>query len=91
MRPSSLWLRCTTTIPALMLVELTMAGLDGYALLERIRGSPRHASVPMVAVTALAMAGDEERARIAGFDDYITKPVDRRRVVRVVRERMVQR
>jgi CheY-like chemotaxis protein len=82
---------CTTTIPALMLVDLTMAGLDGYALLQRIRGSPRHASVPMVAVTALAMAGDEERARIAGFDDYITKPVDRRRVVRVVRERMVQR
>lgn len=82
---------CATVVPALMLVDLTMAGMDGFSLLKRIRSSPRHAGVPMVAVTALAMAGDEERARIAGFDDYITKPIDRRRVVRVVRERMVQR
>jgi two-component system cell cycle response regulator len=81
---------CATVVPSLMLVDLTMAGMDGFALLKRIRSSPRHAGVPMVAVTALAMAGDEQRARIAGFDGYITKPIDRRMVVRMVRERMVQ-
>jgi CheY-like chemotaxis protein len=82
---------CATVVPAVMLVDLTMVDIDGFALLKRIRSSPRHAAVPMVEMTALAMAGDVERARIAGFDDYITKPIDRRRVVRLVRERMVQR
>ena len=53
-------------------------GKDGFALLEEIRGSA-HRHLRVVALTAHAMSGDRERAQAAGFDGYITKPIDIRR------------
>jgi two-component system cell cycle response regulator DivK len=64
-----------TSLPELVLMDIQLPGKDGFALLEEIRRSP-HARVRVVALTAHAMAGDRERAMAAGFDGYVTKPID---------------
>jgi len=56
-------------------MDIQLPGKDGFALLAEIRTSP-HAALRVVALTAHAMTGDRDRARAAGFDDYITKPID---------------
>jgi two-component system, cell cycle response regulator DivK len=61
--------------PSLVLMDIQLPGKDGFALLQEIRASP-HGSLRVVALTAHAMAGDRERALAAGFDGYITKPID---------------
>jgi len=61
--------------PDLVLMDIQLPGKDGFALLAEIRTSP-HAAVRVVALTAHAMTGDRDRAHAAGFDDYITKPID---------------
>ena len=63
------------TRPDLVLMDIQLPGKDGFALLAEIRTSP-HAALRVVALTAHAMTGDRDRARSAGFDDYITKPID---------------
>jgi CheY-like chemotaxis protein len=63
------------TRPDLVLMDIQLPGKDGFALLAEIRASP-HAALRVVALTAHAMTGDRDRARSAGFDDYITKPID---------------
>lgn len=62
--------------PDLVLLDIQMPLLDGFEVLARIRQEPQLASVRVVALTAFAMRGDRQRALDAGFDDYITKPVD---------------
>ncbi len=61
--------------PELVLMDIQLPGKDGFALLREIRNSP-HAGVRVIALTAHAMTGDRERALDAGFDGYITKPID---------------
>lgn len=65
----------------LALVDILMPGMDGYEFARRCRENPRLRSVPLVAVTALAMPGDAERILKAGFDGYIAKPIDPERFV----------
>jgi CheY-like chemotaxis protein len=62
--------------PALILLDLRMPGLDGYGTLRALKADPRTAVIPTVALTAQAMAGDKETALAAGFDHYISKPID---------------
>jgi two-component system, cell cycle response regulator DivK len=61
--------------PALVLMDIQLPDRDGFALLDEIRHSA-HRALRVVALTAHAMAGDRERALAAGFDGYITKPID---------------
>jgi CheY-like chemotaxis protein len=61
--------------PALVLMDIQLPGKDGYALLKEIRQS-EDKGVRVVALTAHAMSGDREKALDAGFDGYITKPID---------------
>jgi two-component system cell cycle response regulator DivK len=61
--------------PDLVLMDIQLPGKDGFALLQEIRAS-RAGAVRVVALTAHAMSGDRERALQAGFDGYITKPID---------------
>ena len=63
------------TSPELVLMDIQLPGKDGFALLSEIRDSP-YRSLRVVALTAHAMRGDRERALGAGFDGYITKPID---------------
>lgn len=61
--------------PELVLMDIQLPGKDGFALLREIRESA-HAKLRVVALSAHAMTGDRERALEAGFDGYITKPID---------------
>jgi two-component system, cell cycle response regulator DivK len=62
--------------PDLILVDINMPGMDGYTLATRLKGDPRLARVPIVAITANVMKGDRERSLEAGCDGYIQKPID---------------
>ena len=63
------------TPPDLVLMDIQLPGKDGFGLLQDIRQSPTP-KVRVIALTAHAMTGDRERALAAGFDGYITKPID---------------
>jgi CheY-like chemotaxis protein len=71
--------------PELVLMDIQLPGKDGFTLLGEIRQSP-HASLRVLALTAHAMSGDRERALRAGFDGYITKPIDIRAFPELVRQ-----
>jgi len=62
--------------PALVLMDIQLPDMDGLEALRRLRQDERTASIPVLAVTAQAMKGDRERFMEAGFDAYLSKPVD---------------
>jgi two-component system cell cycle response regulator DivK len=62
--------------PKLFLIDLSLPGEDGTSILSRLRLRAQFRDTPMIALTAHAMAGDADRGLAAGFDDYITKPID---------------
>jgi CheY-like chemotaxis protein len=70
---------------ALVLMDVMMPELDGYATTEAIRRMPQFADLPILAVTAKAMKGDREKTIAAGASDYITKPVDTGHLLSVMR------
>lgn len=85
--PSGLELACTVD-PVLILLDIQLPGMDGYAVAQALRAEPGSAGVPIVAVTSYAMAGDRERCLAAGCDGYIEKPIDPQTFVALV-ERFV--
>ncbi|MGH9644665.1 MAG: response regulator [Terriglobales bacterium] len=72
--------------PHLILMDIRMPHADGFKVLAKLRSSPAAASIPVVAVTAFAMDSDRRRAEEAGFNAYISKPVDLRLLLQTVRE-----
>lgn len=62
--------------PDLVLLDIQMPVLDGFAVLRRLRQDPRFASLPVIALTAYAMREDREKTLAAGFDAHISKPID---------------
>ncbi|HKY22928.1 MAG TPA: response regulator [Vicinamibacterales bacterium] len=63
------------TIPDLVLCDIALPRLDGYAVAQSLKADARLAGVPLVAVTASAMVGDRDKVLATGFDGYITKPI----------------
>jgi len=61
-------------IPSFILLDLSMPGMDGWEMCRKVRGNPKTQSIPIIALTAHAMAGDRERVLESGFDGYIAKP-----------------
>jgi len=72
-------------VPALVLMDVQLPGIDGTSALARLRSGARTASIPVVALTAQAMEGDRDRFLAAGFDGYLAKPVDVTELVAAVR------
>lgn len=72
--------------PALVLMDVQLPGIDGVEALARLRRDERTASVPVLALTAQAMHGDRERFLAAGFDGYLSKPIDVVELLRTVEE-----
>lgn len=66
--------------PRLILMDIQLPGMDGLTLTRQLKADPRTSAILIIAATAYAMKGDEERARQAGCDGYITKPIDTRRL-----------
>ncbi len=72
--------------PDLIIMDLALPGLDGFEASRRIKAAPDSADIPIVALTAFAMRGDEERARAAGCDAYVPKPCRPQTLREVVRQ-----
>jgi two-component system cell cycle response regulator DivK len=76
----------TTRPPALVLMDAQLPGIDGVEAPAQLRRDERTASIPVLVLTARAMSGDRERFLEAGFDGYLSKPVDVAELIRVVQE-----
>ena len=73
-------------LPALVLMDIQLPGIDGIETLRRLRADPATAAIPIVAVTASAMMHDRQKILAAGFDGYQAKPIDVTQFVAAVRE-----
>ena len=71
--------------PRLILMDLQLPGMDGFELTRRLKADPARRGIVIVALTAYAMKGDEEKARQAGCDGYLSKPIDTRTLPDVVK------
>ncbi len=73
-----------STAPDIVLLDMSLPVLDGWEVARRLKAAPETSSIPIIALTAHAMAGDRERAIEAGCDDYDTKPIDLPRLLEKV-------
>jgi CheY-like chemotaxis protein len=74
------------TPPDLILMDIALPGMDGLTLTRQIKADPATRHIRIVALTAFAMKGDDQKARAAGCDGYITKPIDTRKFAGQVAE-----
>jgi CheY-like chemotaxis protein len=65
----------SASLPDLVLLDISLPGMDGNEILARIRADAKLCRLPVIALTAHAMAGDREKYLASGFNDYITKPI----------------
>ena len=71
--------------PDLILMDIQMPVIDGYEAKRQIRADPAIDGIPIIAVSSFAMKGDEQKARSAGCDDYVTKPYSPMQLLKVIR------
>ena len=73
-------------MPDLVLLDIQMPVMNGYMVIRELRNHPELKKIKVIAVTSFAMKGDREKALEAGFDEYVTKPIDTRKFPELVRE-----
>ena len=76
--------------PALILMDMSLPGLDGWEATRQLKAAPETRGIPVIALTALAMKGDEERIRAAGCDGYIAKPMRYQEFLATVAEQLAR-
>jgi two-component system cell cycle response regulator DivK len=72
--------------PDLILMDIQLPIMDGYTATKQIKADPALRSIPIIAVTSYALAGEEKKARAAGCDDYVTKPFSPRQLLAKIRQ-----
>ncbi len=72
-------------MPDLILLDLQMPVMGGFAVIHELRKTPELSKLKVIAVTSFAMKGDREKALEAGFNEYVTKPIDTRKFIEVVK------
>jgi CheY-like chemotaxis protein len=80
-----------TSLPDLILMDVQLPGIDGLELTRRLKADPTTKPIVVIAVTAYAMKGDQEKALAAGCDDYVTKPIDTRALPMTVAKHLAAR
>jgi CheY-like chemotaxis protein len=80
-----------TVTPRLILMDVQLPGIDGLELTRRLKANPATRAIRVIALTAYAMKGDDEKAFAAGCDGYITKPIDIERLAAVVSSHLAER
>lgn len=79
----------STESPDLILMDINMPGMDGITAARLIKSSSLSKEIPVVALTASAMKGDDEEILKQGFDGYIAKPIDAKLLMKIVEEKLV--
>ncbi len=72
-------------MPDLILMDIQMPVMDGFEALKALRNMPETGKIKIIALTSFAMAGDKKKILKAGFDDYISKPIDTRKLPEIVK------
>jgi len=72
--------------PDLILMDIQLPLLDGYEATRQIKAEPALAAIPIIVVTSYALSGDEEKAKAAGCDAYVSKPYSPRQLLQKIRE-----
>ena len=73
-------------MPALILLDIQMPVMNGFMVIRELRNNPELRKIKAIAVTSFAMKGDREKALQAGFDEYVTKPIDTRKFPELVKQ-----
>jgi CheY-like chemotaxis protein len=77
--------------PDILLLDIGMPVMDGFAVMHKIRENPRLATLPVLAVTAYAMQGDQEKIMKSGFNGYLSKPIDARSLAEQLERLLMKR
>jgi CheY-like chemotaxis protein len=70
--------------PDLILMDMSLPVIDGWTATRQLKSTPDTSAIPIIALTAHAMSGDEQKARESGCDDYDTKPIDLARLLQKI-------
>ncbi|WRH66518.1 MAG: response regulator [Planktothrix sp. GU0601_MAG3] len=76
--------------PDLILMDISMPEMDGLEAIRQIRADPQMATLPIIALTAFAMAGDREQCLAAGANEYLPKPVQIRQLVQLIQNFLLE-
>jgi len=79
------------TRPDVILMDIQLPGIDGLELTRRLKADPATRDIVIIAVTAYAMKGDQDKAFAAGCDEYITKPIDTRALPETIARHLARR
>lgn len=77
-----------TVTPALILMDIQLPEVDGWELTRQLKADPATSAIPVIAITAYGKAGDERKAKQAGFVEFLAKPVSTRDLPRIVRRHL---
>ena len=82
--------RAKSELPDLILMDMSLPVLDGWTATQQIKADSQTARIPVIALTAHAMASDEQKAREAGCDDFDTKPIELTRLLEKMQSQLVR-